>query len=114
MSRASHVLAPWLIGAACCILLSPTAHAWNSIGHMAIGKLAFEELSDAHKARLFGLLQKHPHYDRYLAAGKPPDVSAIAWAIVRCGVWPDWIRPRKQDMRGVVQYHRGEEHYINV
>jgi len=107
-----------VIGLVCAVfvLVPPQARAWNSIGHMAVAKLAYDRLSDSEKTKLFTLLQSHPHYKQYLAANRPDDVSEVEWAIVRTSVWPDWIRPRGKDDRGpgVVKYHRGEDHYINV
>lgn len=106
----------WCMAAMFFALLPNPVAAWNSIGHMAVGKLAHDQLGDGQKAALFALLQKHPHFQRYLAADRPADVSEVEWVIVRSGIWPDWVRPRKQDTRGadVTRYHRGEEHYINV
>ncbi|MCS6851319.1 MAG: S1/P1 nuclease [Gemmataceae bacterium] len=95
----------------------PVVQAWNSIGHMAIAKLAYDRLSDAEQARLFVLLKQHPHYERYLAAGRPADISEAEWVVARCAVWPDWVRPRgAKDPRGpeVTKYNRPEDHYINL
>lgn len=91
------------------------ASAWNSIGHMAVGRLAFDRLDDSAKTRLFTLLKSHPHFQEFLAAGRPEDVSEVEWVILRTGVWPDWVRPRDKERRvNVTQFHRGEEHYINI
>jgi hypothetical protein len=95
---------------------SPPLHAWNSIGHLAVSKLAYDDLDDGLKAKLFGILKSHPHYEQFLAVGRPASVSEVEWAILRSSVWPDWVRPRgKADPRGpdVVKHHRGEDHYIN-
>jgi S1/P1 Nuclease len=106
------------VGLACAVLAwaPPQVHAWNSIGHMAVAKLAYDRLSDSQKTKLFTLLQSHPHYEKFLAAGRPCDVSEVEWAIVRSAIWPDWVRPRTKDDRGlgVTKFHRGEDHYINV
>lgn len=97
-------------------LLPSSVVAWNSIGHMAVAKLAYDRLSDKQKTKLFTLLQSHPHYKQFLAAGRPDDVSEVEWVIVRSAVWPDWVRPRDNETRGVevTKYHRGEDHYVNV
>src|SRR6202034_384826 len=63
------------------------------------------------------LLKNHPHYKEFLSASRPPEIdNEVAWVVLRCAVWPDWVRPRKRESRGndVSTYHRGEEHYINV
>jgi hypothetical protein len=108
-------LAIGLVGAV--LALAPSqARAWNSIGHMAVAKLAYDRLSDSEKAKLFALLQKHPHYETFLAANRPDEISEVEWVIVRSSIWPDWVRPRTKDNRGadVTRYHRGEDHYINI
>ena len=109
----------WKFILACTLLttLPQAAYAWNSVGHMAVAKLVYDRLDDGHKKKLFTLLQSHPHYERYLAAGRPDNVSEVEWAIVRTSVWPDWVRPRgDKDSRGaeVTRYHRPEDHYVNV
>jgi hypothetical protein len=100
------------------LALAPSqASAWNSIGHMAVAKLAYDQLDGKRQIAVYRLLQSHPHYKAYLAASRPPDIdNEVEWVILRAAVWPDWIRPRKKEGRGldVSKYHRGEEHYINV
>jgi hypothetical protein len=83
---------------------------------LASAKLAYDRLGDAQRAKLFALLQRHPHFCQYLAFGRPAGVSETEWVILRASVWPDWVRPRHNDLRGpaVTKYHRGEEHYVNV
>lgn len=105
------------IAASALLTLAPNSvRAWNSIGHMAIAKLAYDQLSDGQKAKLYMLLQSHPHYEKFLAAGRPAEISEVEWVIVRTSVWPDWVRPRDKDTRGaeVTRYHRPEDHYVNV
>ena len=103
------------------ILTSDRAWAWNSIGHLASAKIAYDEMDDGQRTALFGMLQKHPHFTQYLAAARPPEVSEMEWVILRAAVWPDWVRPRRgpehgPDPRGpsVTKYSRGEQHYVNV
>ncbi len=92
------------------------ALAWNSIGHMAVAKLAYDRLDERDKATLFKLLKAHPHYKDLLAVGRPADVDERQWVLLRAAVWSDLIRPRHNDTRGegVTRYHRPEEHYIDV
>src|SRR5262249_29060565 len=105
-------------GLACVVLaVAPGGvRAWNSVGHLAVAKLAYDQLDDGERARLFTLLKSHPHFAAFLAAGRPQDVSEVEWVILRTAVWPDWVRPRNPEQRGpgVTKYHRGEEHYVNV
>ncbi len=92
------------------------AFAWNSIGHMAVAKLAYDQLNEREQIRLFELLKKHPHFEQFLAASRPADVSEVEWVVLRSSWWSDWVRPRRKDNRGpdVVRYTRGEDHYINI
>jgi hypothetical protein len=99
------------------VLLVPrAAPAWNSVGHLAVAKLAYDHLGDGEKLKLYQLLKSHPHFDQFLAAGRPAGVEEAEWVILRSAVWPDWVRPRDKDARGpgVTRYHRAEDHYVNV
>jgi S1/P1 Nuclease len=97
-------------------LLTPGVfHAWNSIGHMAVAKLAFDKLEDGEKTKLYEMLKSHPHFNAFLAAGRPAAVEEVEWVIIRSSIWPDWVRPRRNDAReNVTRYHRGEDHYVNI
>src|SRR5262249_3539255 len=99
------------------ILLAPMrVTAWNAIGHMAVVKVAYDQMDDGLKLRLFKILQQHPHYSKFLAANRPSSISEMEWVFLRASIWPDWIRPRRPEVRGseVTKYHRGPEHYINI
>jgi hypothetical protein len=97
------------------LLVQGRASAWNSIGHMAVAKLAYDQLDEREQLRLFDMLKTHPHFRQFLAASRPDDIDQVQWVLMRSAVWSDWIRPRRKDDRvGVVKYHRGEDHYINV
>ncbi|HVK10848.1 MAG TPA: S1/P1 nuclease [Gemmataceae bacterium] len=97
------------------VLLAPgPGRAWNSIGHQAVSKLAYDQLTEAEQLKIFNILKAHPHYQALLAAGRPNGVSEPEWVIMRSSVWPDWVRPRRKESRGppVTKYNRPEEHYI--
>src|SRR5579884_3097036 len=98
------------------LLPAPPARAWNSVGHMAVARLAWDRLDDGQKVRVAKLLRQHPHYDLFLAKNRPEGVDAAEWAFLRAATWPDWVRPRRPtDPRGddVTKYHRPEEHYYD-
>ena len=105
---------------AAAILTSSHAWAWNAIGHLTSAKLAYDELDDGQRTKLFTLLQKHPHFVQYLAAARPPEVGEMEWVVLHAAVWPDWVRVRHNapgpDPRGqsVTKYSRDEQHYVNV
>src|SRR3954468_16716340 len=97
-------------------LVPAKAPAWNSVGHLAVAKLAHDQLEDGQKLKLFEILKHHPHFEAFLAAGRPDGVNEAEWVILRAAVWPDWVRPRDKDPRGpaVTKYHRAEDHYVNI
>jgi hypothetical protein len=101
--------------AALLVLPCSRALAWNSVGHMAVAKLAYDRLDDGQKLRVTKLLRQHPHYDEFLAKNRPEGVDAGEWAFLRASTWPDWVRPRRNDPRGdaVTKYNRPEDHYVD-
>ncbi len=111
---------PFVAACVLAALTPPPCFAWNNIGHMAVAKAAYDQLSDGEKLRFSGMLRRHPHYEDYLAKHRPDDVSLNEWAFLRAATWPDWVRPRgrpgEADPRGegVVRYHRRDDHFINV
>src|SRR5262245_2630942 len=111
MARAAGFLAGLVV-----LLLPRPAPAWNSVGHLTVAKLAYDQLSDGEKLKLYQILKTHPHFDQFLAAGRPAGIEEAEWVVLRSAVWPDWVRPREKDSRGpaVTRYHRGEDHYVNV
>ena len=83
------------------LLTTNRAAAWNSVGHMTIAKIAYDHLDQKRQIALYALLKNHPHYQDYLAAGRPADIdNEVEWVVMRCAVWPDWIRG-KRDARGI-------------
>src|ERR1019366_4204699 len=107
----------WILAVAVCAATTSRASAWNSIGHMVVAKVAYDQLDAKQQLELYRLLKSHPHYDAFLAAGRPAEIeNEVEWVVLRSAVWSDWIRSRKSDRRGidVTKYSRGEEHYVNI
>ena len=99
------------------LLMANQASAWNSVGHLTVAKIAYDELDAKRQIALYNLLKQHPHYMDFLAASKPADLdNDVQWVIMRSAVWPDWVRGSKEDARGINinTFHRGEEHYVNI
>ncbi|MCI0459756.1 MAG: S1/P1 nuclease [Gemmataceae bacterium] len=102
--------------------LAPShASAWHSLGHMAVARAAWTQLSDKHKAQVTTILKAHPHYAVYLSADRPASLGEIEWAFMRAAVWPDWVRgPRapgltpeqREDIKK--QFNKPVWHYINL
>lgn len=94
------------------------AAAWNAVGHMAVAKLAYEQLSPEQRTRLAAVLAEHPHYGQYLSANRPEELEPGLWALMRAGVWADWVRVPKRfegnpRIHPVYRFHRGPWHYVN-
>src|SRR5262245_43994358 len=68
-TRGSPMIRRFAFGGVCALVafMPCRAAAWNSIGHMAAAKLAYDQLEDGEKTKLFTLLQSHPHYKSFLA-----------------------------------------------
>jgi hypothetical protein len=94
------------------------AEAWNAVGHMVVGKLAYDQLTADEQTALTRLLERHPHFGQYLGADRPESIDVGVWAVMRAGVWPDWIRPPRRfegaiKQHPVYRFHRGPWHYVN-
>jgi hypothetical protein len=92
------------------------ALAWNDAGHMTVALLAYRHITDdGVRAKLVKTLEKHPHFDLYLAADRPPGVDRDQWVIARAATWPDFVRPKKGHPRpDVDKYHHGAWHFIDA
>lgn len=90
------------------LLLAPAALAFNNVGHMAVAKIAFDRLAPAQREALHAILKQHPHYQEFLAADRPQDVSEQEWSFLRAAAWADWVRNHHE-----ADYHRGPWHYID-
>jgi hypothetical protein len=102
--------------AALALLLAPPARAlaWNYVGHMAVDKLAYDQMDKGLKDRLAALLKAHPHYEAFLSKDRPDGVAENEWAFLRAGTWPDWVRSRHEGVEPEpTTFHKGPDHYIN-
>lgn len=96
------------------VLAARPALAWNHTGHMAVAKLAYGRLPRKERAEVDALLRAHPHYQRYLAADRPAEISEQEWVFLRAATWPDWVRgSRQHHEHDLHQYHHASWHYIN-
>jgi hypothetical protein len=93
------------------------APAWNAVGHMTVAKVAYDDLSDAEKAKAHKVLTRHPHYDTYLTQKRPGAVPVEEWVFLRAATWPDYVRgpmqPAKPDP-AVVRFHRPDDHFADI
>ena len=104
------------------ILLCPVhAEAWHRNGHMGVARIAWEQLTEAHRQKATDILNQHPHKSLFLELGKPAGVALDEWCFVQAATWPDWVRdPRgpglshEQAKAIRLKYHKGPWHFINL
>jgi hypothetical protein len=98
-----------------------TASAWHNDGHMAVARIAWEQLDDNQRTRIAKILKAHPHYDLYLTADRPEGLPPVEWAFVRGATWADWVRspvvpnlaPGGRDAI-VKEFNKPVWHYVNL
>ena len=79
------------------VALSLACHAalaWNSIGHMSVAWVAYQNLTATEKARVAALLQLNPYYNRwlsYIPAGTS-DADRDMYVFMMAATWPDEIK----------------------
>ena len=76
-----------------CIAMPP-ANAWNSIGHMAVAYVAYQQMSPELRTRALALLQKNPDYNKwvsYVPASASPDDRNL-YIFMMAATWPDEIK----------------------
>jgi hypothetical protein len=101
--------------AALFVLPQGRALAWNSVGHMAIARIAYGQLDRDAQARLAELLKAHPHYKTFLSAARPEGVAEPEWAVMRAATWPDWVRSKHAGIEPEpTTFNRPPDHYINL
>jgi hypothetical protein len=74
------------------LALPRPAGAWHNEGHMAVARVAWQQLDDGQRKRAFQILQSHPHKDAFLAVDRPAEVPEPVWFFVKAATWPDWVR----------------------
>jgi hypothetical protein len=82
-----------VLAVSACISMPP-AHAWNSIGHMAVAYAAYQQMSPDLRTRAIALLQKNPDYNKwltYIPAGTSDDDRNL-YVFMMAATWPDEIK----------------------
>src|ERR1700687_4330697 len=112
----------WTLVAAALLLSSmapPRAEAWNSTGHRAVAKLAWDRLQAAQREAAPQLLLEHPHLNEFFRKQpRPAEVSEQEWFFLLAATWPDWLRgyanSKRPEDQAIGKYHKGPRHYINL
>ncbi len=83
------------------LLLLPNAGAWNSIGHMTVAYVAYDQLTPDKQARVMQLLALNPNFNvwkGYIKAGTDPALqNRLIFAMA--ATWPDEIRANTSGYR---------------
>lgn len=72
------------------LVLSRTACAWNSFGHMMIAASAYAQLTPTARAEARRLLQMNPDYPRWVAGARSSERDEIAFVVA--ATWADAIK----------------------
>jgi hypothetical protein len=114
------------------LVLTGPVLGWHKDGHMAIARIAWQQLDDKEKSQLIKILKAHvhdgiDHYKVFLVADRPQidgeAMDEFTWAFARAAAWPDWVRnPRIEtpDLKPAAAnkinktFHHGEWHFINL
>jgi len=90
----------------CIVVMSPmTVRAWNDLGHMTVARIAYDQLSDAERSAIVGMLRPHPHLREILLKDRPAHVSEDEWLFMRAATWPDHVRPPRVSSHEPVKSH---------
>jgi hypothetical protein len=80
---------------AICLLFSlQNAQGWNSIGHMTVAYVAYQQLTPAQKARAATLLALNPNYKKWLGYihGSVTPEEQQMYVFMMAATWPDEIK----------------------
>jgi hypothetical protein len=92
------LLRPLATAAVCLLFPLQNALAWNSIGHMTVAYVAYQQLTPAQKARVSALLALNPYYktkwltyiQKYTPNATPEDQQM--YIFMMAATWPDEIK----------------------
>jgi hypothetical protein len=70
--------------------LSSHAAAWDDLGHMMVGVVAYDQLTPEVQQKVTALLRLNPQYGAWVADVPPQEQSGIAF--LRASRWPDDIK----------------------
>jgi hypothetical protein len=97
------------------------AFAWNNAGHMIVGLVAYEQMTDGTRTKVNELLRAHPrfaaHFERLMPREvvRENDVVKAQWIFAHSGTWPDLVRQANGsvDRTDVDRFNRPYWHFIN-
>ena len=87
------------------------ARAWSGGGHRAIAQIAYNQLDDATRQKVFALLKNQPTYQHHFVGAMPTNLTQVQqalWTFGEIAEWPDSVRAVPY-----TAYHHESWHYIN-
>jgi hypothetical protein len=90
----SAALRSVVVVAVCMIFTLRTAQGWNSIGHMTVAYVAYQQLTPAQKTRVATLLALNPNYKKWLGYihGSVTPEDQQMYVFMMAATWPDEIK----------------------
>jgi hypothetical protein len=98
------------------LLLPQSVLAWNATGHQLVAAIAWDNMTPTARRNVIALLQAAPR-DACLLDMFPNDSRSMEVRqrefFMKTSIWADIVRPRDDDTRACVRFHRANWHYIN-
>lgn len=101
------------------LVFSPTAWAWNDLGHITVAQIAYRQMSGDERLAVVAILKHHPHFGTYFQKPAGLEIPEDEWLFLRAATWCDFVRPPRnfdrsqQQTDPIYKFHRGPWHYIN-
>jgi hypothetical protein len=116
------MLSRLIVPALAVLSFANSAPAWHRDGHFAISRIAWKQLDESQQLAIYKVLKAHPHYDIYLADGRPKElISEMEWVFLRASTWADWVRaPQAANLNAAAredirkQYNKPVWHYVDL
>jgi S1/P1 Nuclease len=83
-----------VVVAVCLLFTLQNAQGWNSIGHMTVAYVAYQQLTPTQKARVATLLALNPNYKKWLGYihGSVTPEDQQMYVFMMAATWPDEIK----------------------
>ncbi len=108
-----------MVGLLICLVLNSQitpASAWSDAGHRVVALIAWAQLNEEVRQRVFEILQAHPRFEDDFEDEMPDDVpddeeSQRRWLITQAATWSDLVRSGPSER---TSNNRPKWHYINL
>lgn len=98
------------------LLLPESSGAWNATGHQLVARIAWDQMTTATRRNVIALLRAAPAdaclLDLSSSDSRPLDARQREFFML-VSTWPDIVRPKEEDARPCIRFHRRSWHFIN-